>query len=45
MQLLLAQQPNGAFRRGHDATLTLDSTCFGVLFLSKASQKGPVTGG
>lgn len=45
MQLLLAQQPSGAFRRGHDATLTLDSTCFAVLFLSKASKKGPITGG
>jgi len=45
MQLLLAQQPSGAFASGHASTLTLDSTCFAVLFLSKASRKGPVTGG
>ena len=45
MQLLPAQRPSGAFRSGHEATLTLDSTCFAVLFLSKASARGPITGG
>ena len=45
MQLLLAQRPDGSFRSGHPSTLTLDSTCFALLFLSKASKQGPVTGG
>jgi hypothetical protein len=45
MQLLLAQRPDGSFRSGHASTLTLDSTCFAVLFLSKASAQGPITGG
>jgi hypothetical protein len=45
MQLLLAQRPDGSFQSGHASTLTLDSTCFAVLFLSKASAKGPITGG
>ena len=44
-RLLGEQQPCGAFASGHASTLTLDSTCFAVLFLSKASRKGPVTGG
>jgi len=45
MQLLLAQKPDGSFRSGHASTLTLDSTCFAVLFLAKASGQGPITGG
>ncbi|MCK5940975.1 MAG: hypothetical protein KAI24_03315 [Planctomycetes bacterium] len=45
VQLLAAQRPDGAFRSGHAATLTLDSTCFAVLFLAKASAQGPITGG
>lgn len=45
MQLLLAQRPDGSFQSGHPSTLALDSTCFALLFLSKASKKGPVTGG
>ena len=45
LQLLSAQRPGGAFRSGHASTLTLDSTCFAVLFLSRASAKGPITGG
>lgn len=45
MQLLLAQRGDGSFRSGHASTLTIDSTCFAVLFLSKASAQGPITGG
>ena len=45
MQLLLAQRPDGAFRSGHASTLMIDSTCFAVLFLAKASARGPITGG
>ena len=45
MQLLLAQRPDGSFQSGHPSTLALDSTCFALLFLSKASKQGPVTGG
>ena len=45
VQLLAAQNPNGSFRGRHDSTLLLDSTCFAVLFLAKASASGPITGG
>ncbi|MEC8252701.1 MAG: hypothetical protein VX044_05770 [Planctomycetota bacterium] len=45
LQLLLAQRPDGSFQSGHPSTLALDSTCFALLFLSKASKQGPVTGG
>ena len=43
VQLLAAQQPNGAFRSSHPGTLQLDATCFAVLFLAKASAPGPIT--
>lgn len=44
LQLLSAQQPSGAFRASHASTLRLDSTCFAVLFLAKASAPAPITG-
>jgi hypothetical protein len=45
LQLLSQQQENGSFRAEHPSTLLLDSTCFAVLFLAKASAMGPLTGG
>lgn len=45
LQLLAARRPNGSFRSGHSSTLQLDSTCFAILFLAKASASAPITGG
>jgi hypothetical protein len=44
VQLLSHQQQNGSFRAEHPSTLLLDSTCFAVLFLAKATAAGPITG-
>lgn len=44
LQLLAAQNRNGSFRCGHSSTLQLDSTCFAILFLAKASAPVPITG-
>ncbi len=44
LQLLAAQNPNGSFRCGHSSTRQLDSTCFAILFLAKASAPVPITG-
>jgi hypothetical protein len=44
VQLLSHQQQNGSFRAEHASTLLLDSTCFAVLFLAKATAAGPITG-
>ena len=44
VQLLSHQQPNGSFRAEHASTLLLDSTCFAVLFLAKATAAAPITG-
>ncbi len=44
LQLLSHQQENGSFRADHGATLLLDSMCFAILFLAKATAPGPVTG-
>jgi len=44
LQLLSAQQPNGSFRAENAGTLLLDSTCFAVLFLAKATAPTPITG-
>jgi hypothetical protein len=44
LQLLAAQNPDGSFRGGHASTLRIDSTCFAILFLSKASAIAPITG-
>lgn len=45
LQLLAAQNQNGSFRAGHSSTLQIDSTCFAILFLAKASAPAPTTGG
>ncbi len=45
LQLLAAQNRNGSFRVGHASTLQIDSTCFAILFLAKASAPAPTTGG
>lgn len=37
LQLLAAQRANGSFQDAHASTLRLDSTCFAILFLAKAS--------
>lgn len=37
LQLLAAQRANGSFQAAHSSTLRLDSTCFAILFLAKAS--------
>lgn len=44
LMLLSAQQENGSFRAEHASTLLLDSTCFAILFLAKATAAAPVTG-
>lgn len=44
LQLLANQQPNGSFRAEQPSTLLLDSTCFALLFLAKATAGAPVTG-
>ncbi|MFT7534947.1 MAG: hypothetical protein ACI85K_000898 [Hyphomicrobiaceae bacterium] len=44
LQLLAAQRANGSFQAGHSSTLRLDSTCFAILFLAKASAPVPITG-
>ena len=44
LQLLAAQKGSGSFRSGHASTLQLDSTCFAILFLAKASTPAPLTG-
>lgn len=44
LQLLSQQQENGSFRAEHPATLLLDSTCFAILFLAKATAAAPITG-
>jgi len=44
LQLLANQQPNGSFRAEQASTLLLDSTCFSLLFLAKATAGAPVTG-
>lgn len=44
LQLLANQQPNGSFRAEQPSTLLLDSTCFALLFLAKATAAAPVTG-
>jgi hypothetical protein len=44
LQLLAGQNANGSFRSGHASTLQLDSTCFAILFLAKASAPVPITG-
>ncbi len=45
LQLLANQQENGSFRAEQPSTLLLDSTCFAILFLAKATAAAPVTGG
>lgn len=45
VQLLSHQQENGSFRAEQASTLLLDSTCFAVLFLAKATPAVPLTGG
>ena len=45
LQLLAAKNQNGSFRAGHSSTLQIDSTCFAILFLAKASAPAPTTGG
>ncbi|HEX5051473.1 MAG TPA: hypothetical protein VFZ65_06845 [Planctomycetota bacterium] len=45
LQLLSQQQSNGSFRAEQSGTLLLDSTCFAVLFLAKATAAAAVTGG
>lgn len=44
LQLLSQQQANGSFRAEQPSTLLLDSTCFAVLFLAKATAAAPITG-
>lgn len=44
LQLLSAQNGDGSFRSSHSSTLQLDSTCFAILFLTKASAPVPITG-
>jgi hypothetical protein len=44
LQLLAQQQPNGSFRSESPATMTLDATCFAVLFLAKATAPAAITG-
>lgn len=44
LQLLAQQQANGSFRAEHPSTLLLDSTCFAILFLAKATAAAPITG-
>ena len=44
LQLLASQNANGSFRSGHASTLQMDSTCFAILFLAKASAPVPITG-
>lgn len=44
LQLLAQQQANGSFRAEHASTLLLDSTCFAILFLAKATAAAPITG-
>ncbi|MFT4514191.1 MAG: hypothetical protein ACI91B_002899 [Planctomycetota bacterium] len=44
LQLIAAQSANGSFQAGHSSTLRLDSTCFAILFLAKASAPAPITG-
>jgi hypothetical protein len=44
LQLLANQQDNGSFRAEQPSTLLLDSTCFAILFLAKATAAAPVTG-
>jgi len=43
LQLLAQQQPNGAFRSDSSGGLLLDSTCFAVLFLAKATARAAVS--
>jgi hypothetical protein len=44
LQLLAQQQANGSFRAEHPSSLLLDTTCFAVLFLARASASAAVTG-
>lgn len=44
LQLLSHQLPDGSFRAAQTSTLLLDSTCFAVLFLAKATAPVPITG-
>lgn len=37
LQLLSQQQPNGAFRIDHSASMAIDTTCFAVLFLARGT--------
>lgn len=43
LQLLSQQQPNGSFRAEQASSLLLDTTCFAVLFLAKATPPAAVT--
>lgn len=43
LQLLSHQQDNGSFRAEHASSLLLDTTCFAVLFLAKATPPAAVT--
>ena len=44
LQLLSQQQANGSFRAEHSSSLLLDTTCFAVLFLAKATPAAAITG-
>jgi len=43
LQLLSHQQANGSFRAEQSSSLLLDTTCFAVLFLAKATPPAAVT--
>ncbi|MBL8728499.1 MAG: hypothetical protein JNM25_08720 [Planctomycetes bacterium] len=43
LQLLSQQQGNGSFRAEQSSSLLLDTTCFAVLFLAKATPPAAVT--
>jgi hypothetical protein len=43
LQLLAQQQGNGSFRAEQSSSLLLDTTCFAVLFLAKATPPAAVT--
>lgn len=43
LQLLSQQQDNGSFRAEQTSSLLLDTTCFAVLFLAKATPPAAVT--
>lgn len=43
LQLLAQQSANGSFRSESPATMTIDATCFAVLFLAKATAPAAIT--